>query len=304
MTQNADCSKSERDDHSHDRTKWTLIGAVAIPLWATWPLLSTLSSTVPSAASRLPTFQLLAIAFGTGAFLLAAIDRKAGFPKSSQPIRWTSVLMAVVGLLGSNALYVYAMRLIPPAQANLISYLWPVMTVVIANFLGLLTMKRRQVWGVAIGLIGAALVIGGSGFELSWLGIGLALGSAVAWAAFCIFRVVEGDKARPVLTLAFAGSAAFAVTLHLFTETTIIPSTHSLLFALLIGISPLGLGAILWDNGLRRGNPHLLATLAYATPLLGTLLLLVFGFATASFSLFFGGVTIVAAGIISGNSRT
>jgi drug/metabolite transporter (DMT)-like permease len=259
---------------------------------------------VPAAAFQLPTFQLLSIGFATGAFVLAGIDRYGLYQRSSQPIRWLGVLMGVIGLLGSNALYVFAMRLIPPAQANLISYLWPIMIVVIASCLGLLTMKRRQMWGVAIGLFGATLVIGGSDFTLSWLGIGLAFSSAIAWAAFCIFRMLEGEAARPVLTPAFTGSAIVAVIVHLVMETTVIPSAASLLLAVLIGILPLGLGAILWDNGLRRGRQHLLATLAYATPLLGVLMLLLCGFATPSISLFFGGIMIVAAGVISGNTRT
>lgn len=302
MSSKNDSSLYSNSERQLTKARWTLLGALAIPLWSTWPLLATLSSTVPPIASRLPTFQLLTIAFGAGAVLLGVIDRTNAQPTSIRSVRWLAVLMAVIGLLGSNALYVFAMHLIPPAQANLISYLWPIMIVVLASSLHLIDMNRRRMLAVATGLAGAALVIGGSGFTLSWLGIGFALGSAVAWAAFCIFRMVEGDTARPVLTLGFAGSALVAAALHVLTETTVTPSASSLLLALLVGTMPLGLGAILWDNGLRRGEQHLLATMAYATPLLSAVILLAFGFVTLSSGLLVGGMLIVVAGILSGSS--
>jgi drug/metabolite transporter (DMT)-like permease len=242
------------------------------------------------------------IAFGVGALLLAVVERRHSNLASIRKVRWLAVLMAVIGLLGSNALYVFSMRFIPPAQANIISYLWPVIIVLLATCLRLLAINRRRLLAVAVGLAGASLVIGGSGFTLSWLGIGLALASAVAWSAFCVFRMVEGDAARPVLTLGFAGSALVAAALHVLTETTVMPSASSLLLALLVGILPLGLGAILWDNGLRRGEQHLLATMAYATPLLSSVVLLAFGFVTVSTGLVVGGILIVTAGFASGSN--
>jgi drug/metabolite transporter (DMT)-like permease len=277
----------------------------AIPLWATWPLLATLSREVPASASQLPTFELLAIAFGTGAALLYACDRSK--PATQRPTRGlmhgVMIAMAVVGYLVSNAFYVFAMNRIPAAQANLISYLWPVMIVVMGGALGLIPVTWRQGLGVGLGLSGAALVIGGSGFTLSWIGIALALASGLTWAAFCLFRLYEGENASNVLATGFAASAVIGAVLHVVLETTVIPSTASLAFAQLIGVLPLALGAWAWDNGIRRGDRRMLAVLAYATPLASALILILCGYAIPSIGLVLGGALIVAAGAVSASRQ-
>lgn len=286
------------------RTGWTLVGMSAIPLWATWPLLATWSATVPEPAARLPTFQLLAIAFGTGAVVLWALDRAPQKPAPRTWMHWVAVAMAVVGYLAANATYVFAMRFIPPAQANLIAYLWPVMIVVLGGAMGVMRVGWRQWLGVAVGLGGAALVIGGSGFTLSWTGIALALASGLTWAAFCLFRLFEGERAGNILGAGFAASGALSLVIHLAVETTVVPSAASLALVLLIGLLPLSLGALAWDRGIRRGDRRLLAVMAYATPLASALLLFAFGYASMSLGLALGGCMIVAAGIISASRET
>jgi drug/metabolite transporter (DMT)-like permease len=173
------------------------------------------------------------------------------------------------------------------------------MIVVMGGALGLMSVTWRQWLGVAIGLAGAALVIGGSGFTLSWTGIGFALGSGLTWAAFCLFRLHQGENASNVLASGFAASAVLAAVLHFALETTVMPSITSLLLALLVGFLPLALGALAWDNGIRRGDRRLLAIMAYGTPLAGALILIACGFAGPSLGIVLGGALIVAAGAIS-----
>jgi hypothetical protein len=48
---------------------------------------------------------------------------------------------------------------------------------------------------------------------------------------------------------------------------------------LVLGIGPVGAAFFLWDHGMKRGDPRLLGTLAYATPVASTLLLALGGFA-------------------------
>jgi len=127
----------------------------------------------------------------------------------------------------------------------------------------------------------------------------LALASAFSWAAFCLFRLYEGDKAGNILKQAFAVSAATALVLHLSLETFALPSLSSLSLAVLIGVIPLGLATLVWDNGMRLGDRRLLTIMAYATPLVSTAILIACGFATPSLAIVMGGGLIVAAGLIS-----
>jgi hypothetical protein len=62
---------------------------------------------------------------------------------------------------------------------------------------------------------------------------------------------------------------------------------------------PLALDNYVWDEGFRRGAGHLLAVMAYATPLCCALLLASLGAALLTWNLLAGAVVIVLAGLLS-----
>ncbi len=68
--------------------------------------------------------------------------------------------MVPVGLLLSDIFFVVALHYLPPAQANLILYLWPGMVVLLGALLCLLALRGRDLVSGAIAMCGAALVIG------------------------------------------------------------------------------------------------------------------------------------------------
>jgi drug/metabolite transporter (DMT)-like permease len=63
----------------------------------------------------------------------------------------------------------------------------------------------------------------------------------------------------------------------------------ALLAMVLIGIGPMGLANLLWDHGVRFGDGRILSALAYLTPVLSTLLLVLFGLAELTAQLLVGG---------------
>jgi drug/metabolite transporter (DMT)-like permease len=280
---------------------WTLVGAAAIPLWATWPLLAVLS------AGSIPLFQFLAIIFAVGAAVLLLVRRpppprsETGVtPKSSlRASTWAAAVMIAVGLFVSDIFFIKAIQIIPAAQASLLNYLWPLMIVVAGVPLGLVQASKRHTLSMLLGLAGAALVIGPDVSAGAWSGIVLALATGLSWTAYCLFRLWQGPDAPDALVQGFALSAGAAIILHLAMETTVVPPIGALISAVLVGVIPLALGNLAWDHGVRRGDRVLLATLAYATPLVGALFLIAFGFSQATLGLLAGGVCIVAAGIIS-----
>ena len=98
----------------------TLIGFTAILMWSLLSLLTVASGTVPP-------FQLAAMTFAIGGALGAAtwLFRPGGARALKQP--WQVWALGVGGLFGYHALYFLALRLAPPAEAQLVSYLWPVL---------------------------------------------------------------------------------------------------------------------------------------------------------------------------------
>lgn len=280
---------------------WTLVGAAAIPLWATWPLLAVVST------ESIPLFQFLAIIFAVGAAILFLFRRPA--PAQSEKLvtpgfdfkasKWTAAFMISIGLFVADIFFIRAIQIIPAAQANLLNYLWPLMVVVIGVPLGLVQASKKHAFSMLLGLAGAMLVIGPDITAGAWAGVVLALATGLSWTAYCLFRLWQGPDAPDALAHGFALSAGFAAVFHLATETTIIPPMGALISAVLVGIIPLALGNLTWDYGVRRGDRVLLATLAYATPLVSAIFLVAFGFSQATLELLAGGLLIVAAGIIS-----
>ncbi|WP_159347867.1 aromatic amino acid exporter YddG [Roseomonas harenae] len=266
----------------------TLCGLGALLLWAFLALLA-------RGASGLPPLQVTAMAFGTAGILasawLAARGQLAALRQP--PIAW---IHGVGGLFGYHALYFAAVAWAPPVEANLINYLWPLLIVLLsAPILGL-RLGPRRLAGVALGFLGCVLVVGpGAAFPPGATpGFLCAAAAALVWAVYS----VTARRLAAVPTEAVAGfclaSAVLAAAAHLAFETTVVPGMRELASALVLGLGPVGAAFFLWDIGMKRGDPRLLGTLAYAMPVASTLLLLLAGEGTL------GPRIAVAAGLVVG----
>jgi drug/metabolite transporter (DMT)-like permease len=87
--------------------------------------------------------------------------------------------------------------------------------------------------------------------------------------------------------------------LHFVVEPTVVPDLGALAASAAVGIVPLALGNLVWDEGFRRGDSQLLAVMAYATPLCSALLLIALGLEAFTRGLLIGAVLIVFAGVLS-----
>ncbi len=300
MTQAADCFSEIVAARPRTRKlspfQWTCIGALAIPLWAMWPSLAL--RTAP-----LPPLETLALAFACGWISFSALHMHAGeaTPGSTAGSRqeWLPALVYAAALSGGDLCFLLALHRIPAAQANLLSYLWPVMLVVLGAAAGAFRLGLRQLAGLAMGFAGATILIWDGHVVLSAGGIALALLSGGLWAAYCVFRLVWKRPAGNLLARGCGVSALLCACLHLLLEPTIVPSATNLVAISIAGFFALGLGNFLWDLGFRRGDGHLLAVMSYATPLCSALLLAALGSALLTWNLLFGGLVIVSAGLLS-----
>jgi hypothetical protein len=103
---------------------WTLLGAAAIPLWATWPALSLLTHEIPA-------LECLAIVFLV-AWVVTAPLEQAVRPPDMEPASWRWWIPATAfGLAeaGSAGFFLLATGRIAAAEANLLVYLWPAIVV-------------------------------------------------------------------------------------------------------------------------------------------------------------------------------
>ena len=160
-------------------------------------------------------------------------------------------------------------------------------------------LRPRHVAGILLGLAGAVALLGGGAVSLSLAGVSLAFASGLSWALYCLFRLKWAACPGPVLARGCAISTVLCAGLHLLLERSVIPSLGAAAAAAAIGVIPLALGNLAWDEGFRRGDSRRLAVLAYATPLCSAALLVALGLEPLTLNLVMGGLIIVLAGFLS-----
>jgi drug/metabolite transporter (DMT)-like permease len=271
----------------------TLAGCGAIGLWAFLALLS-------RAASDIPPLQLTATSFAISAALGVAWMAGHGrlIELRQPPLAW---LHGVGGLFGFHALYFASLAHAPAAAANLINYTWPLLLVLMSAFVLRLRLTWRHLLGTALALLGCAALLGGdAAFPAgAMVGYGLAAASAVVWALYSV--LARRFKAVPSGAVAgfCGGTAALAAALHGMTGRWVTPSPAAWLAMVALGIGPVGLAFALWDIGMKRGDPRLLGTLAFATPVLSTLLLAAAGLAPFTATTVLASVLVAVGGYIA-----
>jgi drug/metabolite transporter (DMT)-like permease len=275
----------------------TIAGCGALVLWTFLALFARI-------AHGLPPLQVTALAFAAGGLIALAVVAARGRLASLRqgPLAW---LHGVGGLFGYHALYFAALALAPAVEANLINYLWPLLIVLLsAPILGL-RLGLRRLAGVGLGFAGCVVLVGaGASFPPGAVhGFAAALGCAVVWAVYS----VTSKRMAAVPTDALAGfclaTALLAGLAHLLFEATVTPDPRQWLAVLLLGAGPLGAAFFLWDAGMKRGDPRLLGTLAYAVPVASTLLLVAAGEGALTWRAGVAAVLVAGGGLLAATAR-
>ncbi len=258
------------------RLRATLIGTIAIWLWAALALFTTLTPSVPALQLTAMTFSLSALA-AVAMWLLRGDGVLKHFRLA--PAAWA---LGVGGLFGYHALYFLALKLAPPLEASLINYLWPLLIVLFSALLPGEKLRWFHVAGAGLGLGGTVILIAGKGeIGFDWryaAGYAAAFACAFTWSIYSVlsrrFAAVPTDAVG-----AFCAATALLSWLgHFAFETTSWPADWQEWAAVIaLGLGPVGLAFFCWDHGMKRGDVRALGTMAYAAPLLSTLLLIVFG---------------------------
>ena len=100
-------------------------------------------------------------------------------------------------------------------------------------------------------------------------------------------------------------SAALALAAHVAFETP--PAgftTGQAMAVLLLGLGPMGAAFFLWDIGMKQGDPRLLGTLAYATPVASTLLLGIMGEGVLGWRALAATALVAGGGLVASRAKT
>jgi drug/metabolite transporter (DMT)-like permease len=228
--------------------------------------------------SHIPPFLLTGLGLLVGSLIALPLAR---LRLTQWRVPMSTLLVGVYGLFGFHFLLFMALRNAPAVEANLINYLWPLGMVVLAPlFLKDISLHTRHVVAALIGFTGAAIAILGrggsagpnSGFQGGYL---LALASAFVWASYSLMT----RRLPSFPTAAVGGFAAtsglLSLACHVWLEPAVTLTNSDILLIALLGFGPLGGAFFLWDAAIKMGDTRRIGLLAFATPILSTVLLLV-----------------------------
>ena len=227
--------------------------------------------------AHIPPFLLTGLGLLVGSLISLPL---AQFRLARWRVPLPTLLVGIYGLFGFHFLLFMALRQAPAVEANLINYLWPLGMVVLAPlFLPGVQLQTRHVVAALIGFCSAAIAILGRGAAVSGTGgfqpgYLIALASAFVWASYSLLT----RRLPRFPTAAVGGFAAVSGLLsllcHALLEPSVVLSTPDLLLIALLGLGPLGGAFFLWDAAIKLGDTRRIGLLAFATPILSTVLLL------------------------------
>jgi drug/metabolite transporter (DMT)-like permease len=192
--------------------------------------------------------------------------------------------VGVGGIFGYHFLYFSAFQFAPPVEANLMNYLWPLLIVLLSPlYLPGYKLRPHHLLGALMGLCGAGLIITGGKMSLdlaNFWGYLLAAGAALVWASYSLMT-----KRLPSFPTTAVGGFCLAsglLSLAIFSLgnqsfSIVSLTTSDWITIVLLGVGPMGAAFYTWDAALKRGDPRVIGSLAYITPLTSTLILVLLG---------------------------
>ena len=266
----------------------TLLALITLTLWSFLALLG-------SRLTHVPPFLLVGIAL-----CVSGIIGSIRFLAWRVPLK--TFVVGVGGIFGYHFLYFIAFQNAPAVEVNLLNYLWPLLIVLLSPvYLRGYHLKYYHLIGALLGMTGAGLIVTGGRFSLDLEHINgylFMIGAAVTWASYSLLT----KRLPPFPTAAVGGfcltSGLLSLGVYFLSpdRPEVILTTWDGVYLFLLGAGPMGAAFFTWDAALKRGDPRIIGSLAYLTPLTSTLLLVTLGGSQLSW------LSVVAMALIIGGA--
>lgn len=284
---------------SKPATGATLIGFLAVAMWALLALMT-------DASGAVPPFLLSAMTFAIGT-LVGLVVRVVSGSAPSKPIPREVWLIGIGGLFGYHFFYFTALRNAPAVEASLIAYLWPLFIVLGSSLMPGEKLRWFHVAGALLGLAGTAMIVSrGSGFSFDpryVFGYAMAFVCAFWWSGYSLLSRRYAEVPTSIVTWFCLATSLLSLACHFLLEETVLPQTAGQWLAVIgLGLMPVGAAFYAWDHGVKRGNIQVLGAASYASPLLSTLVLVATGFAEPSWRIAIACLLITAGAVLAAKS--
>jgi drug/metabolite transporter (DMT)-like permease len=275
----------------------TWMGISSIIQWAIFPTLTKMAGDVPP-------FQMTGVAFSI-AFTMMVIywlkNNSGIITHFKMPLPLMG--LGIWGLFGFHFCYFFALQKAPPLDAFLIIEMWPILLMLAAVIFAHEKLHLHQTIGALLGFAGVITVATKgefSGFSTQYAeGYALAAAAAVTWAVYSALSKRYAAYMHSDTIGVFCGlSAVLSLLCHWQFETWHALNLTQWAILIAMGIGPVGIAFFTWNIGMKYGNITLLGILSLGIPLLGTLILTMFGYGEFTRSAMIATVLVVAGGAI------
>ncbi len=241
----------------------------AVFLWASL-------ATLGAALDHLPPLLITGISLLIGSLISLPL---VGFRVKKLAVSPKILLLGAYGLFGYHVALFAGLQQAPAVQANLVNYLWPLLIVLLAPlFIRSAKVTLRLVLAGIAGFLGAGLaILSGtqlSGkFEIGYLWAGIA---AIIWSTYSLGTKRAGSFPTAAVGLFGLVAGALALLVFFATGNSAAISAQDWIWLIALGLGPLGGSFFLWDYALKHGDAQRIGLIAFITPLLSTMMLLIF----------------------------
>ncbi len=257
----------------HSQRKAYIFALLAVLFW------STISSAFKITLRYLDVDNLLFWAVLSGIVVLTILNLTGKHPVRFRRITlkaWlSSALMGFFNPFLYYLILIKAYQLLEAQEAGTLNYIWPIVLVLFSViFLGQ-KIKFRAVAAIFISFFGILIIsTAGHPFSLRFthpLGVSLAVGSALFWAAYWILNMKDGrEETGMILLNMLFGLFYLVVYFIVLGKWPVIPSTAGLLGSIYIGIFEMSLTFVIWLKALNySANTAKVSNLIYLSPFLG-----------------------------------
>jgi drug/metabolite transporter (DMT)-like permease len=245
---------------------------VAIALWAT------MATLIGRALEDVSALRLLLWSQIVAAAVVVAVR---GRRRPRRRLLLAPARVLAVGLLGILLWplgLVVALEQAPLVPANLITYLWPLLIVLMAPLAGE-RFRRVYLLAAVAGFGGALLLVTGHGGNGTApnpaVGYAAAVAAAIGWAVYSVSLRRRGGALQGRADTLVVWTTAVVFVLAAVTGDLAPPDGTAAIAALLLGLGPLSLAFLAWERAVAHTDVARLGVLSYFDPLASTLLLAV-----------------------------